>query len=497
MPKTTVTRTFNPIHFEDLDPHRFEDLIRELIYDYRDWRTIEALGRSGNDGGFDIRAFENAPVAEPDDEQNEGEPPPALEGNRWMIQGKRERSIGPAKLRRYLDDVDTIDPPYGYILAAPAEFSKQSHDLFRTQLRNKGVMEFELWTRSKLEDLLHQPKNDRILFTFFGISLVTRRRSRATEIRTLVNNKNKLLRVLGEHPAGTDVLLRDAKDTEYPWKSRVADFDVHPRWKALPAAEYHPKGLLVELGEYLAHVDLQRKEFDYYEALNLIMPQTMPDDDRRTLSEQREPIEDFWRLRPRANQAKFKRIGLVPFDRILVIDDKGDVMYHCPHIYVDFDRVEGPTSGAIEFLLVNQEKLYLDEFQRVDIFPKKIEPPARGVLVSGTTLKLSGMLLSSFKNSISESISVYLREDLYPSLKPGDIVEVPAAQDTNDTARSYAQLTYRTKTSVEELAKQDLTAQWHIERQLGEDIKPGDVIYVYEFRRIYEWKFRDRLTIPS
>lgn len=31
------------IHFEDLDPHRFEDLVRELIYDFRDWQTIEAF----------------------------------------------------------------------------------------------------------------------------------------------------------------------------------------------------------------------------------------------------------------------------------------------------------------------------------------------------------------------------------------------------------------------------------------------------------------------
>ena len=36
-----------------LDPHRFEDLIRELIYDFRDWQSIEATGRSGGDAGFD------------------------------------------------------------------------------------------------------------------------------------------------------------------------------------------------------------------------------------------------------------------------------------------------------------------------------------------------------------------------------------------------------------------------------------------------------------
>ncbi len=58
MAKPKVTRTYGPIHFEDLDPHRFEDLIREMIYDYKDWQSIEAMGRSGSDEGFDIRGKE-------------------------------------------------------------------------------------------------------------------------------------------------------------------------------------------------------------------------------------------------------------------------------------------------------------------------------------------------------------------------------------------------------------------------------------------------------
>lgn len=50
--KPKVTKTYGPIHFEDLDPHRFEDLVRELIYDFRDWQSIEATGRTGSDEGL-------------------------------------------------------------------------------------------------------------------------------------------------------------------------------------------------------------------------------------------------------------------------------------------------------------------------------------------------------------------------------------------------------------------------------------------------------------
>src|SRR5258705_1558551 len=121
-----------------------------------------------------------------------------MNGKLWMIQGKREKEIGPTKIKQILKDVHTRNPPYGYILAASANFSKDSYDLFRSELRNKGVMEFYLWGKGELEDMLHLPKNDRILFTFFGVSLVSRRRSRTTEVRSIITIKNKIMSTLGD-----------------------------------------------------------------------------------------------------------------------------------------------------------------------------------------------------------------------------------------------------------------------------------------------------------
>ncbi len=42
---TQATRTLNPLHFEDLEPHRFDDMVRQLAYDFRTWRNLEATGR--------------------------------------------------------------------------------------------------------------------------------------------------------------------------------------------------------------------------------------------------------------------------------------------------------------------------------------------------------------------------------------------------------------------------------------------------------------------
>src|SRR5207249_1731695 len=111
-----------------------------------------------------------------------------MEGNLWMIQCKREKDLGPKRIEAIIGDaVNADNPPYGYILAAPAHFSKAAHDKFREELRKRGLMEFYLWGAGELEDMLYQPKNDHVLFAFFGISLMSRRRSRTTEIRAAVN----------------------------------------------------------------------------------------------------------------------------------------------------------------------------------------------------------------------------------------------------------------------------------------------------------------------
>jgi hypothetical protein len=304
MNKPTITRTYGPIHFEDLEPHRFEDLIRELIYDYKDWKSIEATGRSGNDDGFDIRAYEKLDTTEIIDSEDEvvvAETHP-MEGNLWMIQGKREKEIGPRKIRKILAEIDIGNPPYGYILAASANFSKDSYDAFREELRKKGVMEFYLWGKAELEDMLHLPKNDRILFTFFGISLVSKRRSRTTEIRSAVNMKNRLYKAVG--PAHGDfnqsVLIRDINDTHYPRKDKYKDFESRPRWREYIAFRHYPQGLLVHSHEYYAYVDTEKKEWDYTKIVDFVYRQ---DDRNQEDRHSKQLIKEFWDFIPKAKQA--------------------------------------------------------------------------------------------------------------------------------------------------------------------------------------------------
>ncbi|HTB77319.1 MAG TPA: hypothetical protein VK762_28940, partial [Polyangiaceae bacterium] len=97
--KATTTRTLNPLPFQDLEPHRFEDLVRQLAYDFRRWKSLEATGRSGSDEGLDIRATEVV-VDDESDVDDEGDPAARIVGERlWIFQCKREKSLAQKRVR--------------------------------------------------------------------------------------------------------------------------------------------------------------------------------------------------------------------------------------------------------------------------------------------------------------------------------------------------------------------------------------------------------------
>ena len=483
-----VSKTIGPLHFEDLDPHRFEDLVRELIYDYKDWQTIEATGRSGNDSGFDVRAYEKTDKilqAESDSEDIEETHP--MEGNLWMIQGKREKEIGPKRIKEILTDVDPKNPPYGYILAASANFSKDSYDIFREELRKKGVMEFYLWGRAELEDMLYLPKNDRILFTFFGVSLVSKRRSRATEIRQVVNNKNKLYRIFGD---GRDfyrsVLLRDSKDTKYPYQGEYKDFQEHPRWREYRAVEYHPLGLIVNIRKHFAYIDTEKKEYDFTEATNLVFRESDSDKERAKQQEDRDKVENYWEYLPRRNQATFFRNGLIRYDEMLIIDDKGDGWHKFPHIFVDFDFRTGPIAGTYEYLETGERFQSLGGYKRIKKFPKSFPTPTIGKIYEDKGITLNDPDFNMLKHGNESFHTLYECDGRYSFLKTKDIVLV-LNQDTEGSSKYYLRITHVESGKMEDYLKKNPEAQWMIERQVGQSPDMKATLNAYEFKKTYDF----------
>ncbi|TQF27560.1 hypothetical protein UNPF46_29950 [Bradyrhizobium sp. UNPF46] len=488
--KAAITRTFGPIHFEDLDPHRFEDLVRELIYDFRQWQSIEATGRAGGDAGFDIRAFEKLPsLATDSDEDEPVEPQHPMEGPRWMIQVKREKTITPSDVRKILSDVDPGDPPYGYILAASAVFSKPSYDLFRAELRKKGVMEFYLWGRPELEDMLHLPKNDRILFTFFGISLVSRRRARSTEIRTAVNTKNKLYTLLGDPHAFIDreVLIRDINDLHYPYADEYPDFKKRPRWIYRTVVRHHPKGLLVQNREFFAFVDKINKEWDFTDHANrlVLRRKDVDDEERKQESKKVQEVHTWWDFLPRSQRGSFEIVGFLPYSDIALIDAKGDGSFECPHLYVEFSSASGPYAGFYEKLTVGGEKVPLDDsWRRISFFPKPFQ-----------SRKIKRRIHRDRKVALaSDVLSAYLKYELsldelaaidgrYDFLRQGDVVFIEGAIRNPHESERAVEVRHVFKGRLGDyLADQPerLKVRHEIQRQVTRDVTDDQEVVIVE-----------------
>jgi Restriction endonuclease len=450
--KPHIARTYAPIHFDDLDPHRFEDLIRELIYDFKEWQAIEATSRAGSDDGFDIRAFEKVARVTPLTDDDDEDDPHPMDGRRWMIQGKREKTIGPADLKKILADVDENDPPYGYILAASAVFSKKSYDVFREILRTKGVMEFYAWGSPELEDMLHLPKNDRILFTFFGLSLVTRRRSRTTEVRSAVIVKNKLHKVLGE-PAdefSTYVLIRDINDIYYPYKGKYPDFNTNPRWVEREAFAHYPRGYVVHVRKHFAYVDRDLKEWNFTDDADLLYRKFAKDEgEEETNRAKIQRIRDLIDFLPRSKQGDFHLDGLVLYDDVVLVDPEGDRLYQCPHIYVDFSAHLNNYAGTRKYLSVGEANIEItDEWKRVEYFKTAsrvgLKPPTTQ---DQRIVDLDGETIKAHLKGERDAETLYAIDDRYHEFHRGDIIPL-RGEHKGET--HYFRITHIQRTTLNE-----------------------------------------------
>jgi hypothetical protein len=352
---------------EDLEPHRFEDLIRQLIYDFRSWRALEATGRGGSDDGFDVRGVEivpslrdsREPISEEheDDDGEEGADVDLTFGGTedriWLIQCKRERSIPPKKLVRYLDDISESERTglYGIIFAAACDFSKAARDAFREKVVELGFSEAHLWGKGEIEDRLFQPKNDQLLFAYFGFSLLTRQRSLKTAVRSRLAMKRKALRCIRDYQT---VLVRDATDDRYPYLDEDESLGraERGRWNVWTCTGCFHNGLRFVFARHFAYLGDDGEEWDYAECMNdarirkFENPWLEGDDAAR--ADSRSAAMEIWNALPEKNRAWYELLGVLPFESIIDIDDKADEFTeNTPHIYVSafharlgpFDRI--------------------------------------------------------------------------------------------------------------------------------------------------------------
>jgi hypothetical protein len=347
-----ATRTINPLHFEDLEPHRFEDLVRQLAYAFRPWRSLEATGRKGNDEGVDIRGWERIGSAD-DIEGGEAIDDPATD-REWRIQVKRHKSLGPADLRTIVSEAVPSGgpPPYGLIIAAACDVSADALAAFRETAVERGVVESHMWSNAHLEDALFRPDNDHLLFAYFGISIASRRRAQLTELRAMLALKRKVRGAIdnkdddknrGLHQA---LVVRNIEAT-YP------NFDkLHgqmrsyaPPWHAVTLKEINPLGLVVDRFHYEGRVkpdgtwDIQEGSRWWASNSAWHYENFFDDDDNPT-------ARAYFSIGEEAPETKVvTEQRLIPWENIVEVDPGGDSILSDPHLICRYDGEGGPYVG--------------------------------------------------------------------------------------------------------------------------------------------------------
>jgi hypothetical protein len=313
--------------------------------------------------------------------EGDEEQPRSIDERQWLIQCKREKAIGPKKIEGYLDGLpDAKDGGiYGLIFAAACDFSFETRGRFYDRARERGFEEVKLWGKAEIEDQLFQPKNDHLLFAYFGISLQARRRSVKTQVRARLAMKRKAKRLLQPH---TSVLVRDASDDRYPQLDQTDQpRHLRGRWSVWRFHKCGTFGVELEWRRHFAFIHDDGVQWDYAERTNDAIPHDDPWSDGERDSDHVVRSEDMrqWDEFPENNKGWLEVMHVLPYDSIIDIDEDGDDYLQGAHIYVapftsdengpfaKFNMVDLSTNGNWG------RRCEPDPEKRIKVFPRKGE----------------------------------------------------------------------------------------------------------------------------
>ena len=309
-----TTKTINQLHFDDLDPIRFEELILSMVYRMRRWEKLDHFGKKGSDDGIDIRAVEKL--------ENGKE-------NVWHFQCKRYQRLTNSQIKNIINDYiakNKFLPDY-YILVVSCSLSKKQIEFYEEFCKENGFKSVTVWTNSIIEAKLYSEYQD-LLFAYFGINLTTERNKIQNTIRRNIALKKRMkkdflkqggcrnrdeVRERLDNPwkkfNHTEVLIRSIYDKAYPYDNTLLNNDYSGYYKAEVFDFYH-NGLMVRAYPYAE--DIKYKQLNYetdeYEIIDI----------------------------------RAEILGCIPYENIIDYDIEGDEYYNYPHIFCEFINVTDP-----------------------------------------------------------------------------------------------------------------------------------------------------------
>jgi hypothetical protein len=325
--------------------------------------------------------------------------------------------------------------------------------------------------------------------------LSARRRSRRTEIRFEINNKNKILRLLfgtekiGHNqgvPRGTSFLLRDINADQYPREVVYPDFGSHPRWIERDVVQLTARGLVFEIRERFAYLDPDRKDWDFTDVVDLSQPADRIDHEKQARRyDEIQKVERYWRHLPRRFQAKLFVYGYLPFEEILVIDDRGDPVHPDPHLYADFGK-SGPFRRTVTNVhhwgrQLGEEEL--SSFTRKSQFPEVFADIAVGAVHELDTLGIPAEVVKDLGYLRGEA-TIFAVGGKLAMLTAGDLIHIPGKEGRGSDV--HAEVTHIYKTTVEDVvATQGAQQKARLNAVAGKELKDSDEVLGLELHAVY------------
>jgi hypothetical protein len=182
---------------------------------------------------------------------------------------------------------------------------------------------------------LFQPKNDHLLFAYFGFSLAIRQRTIQATLRRDIVTKKQLKAVM-ERNANRVVIARNASGDIYPENPPAKSKYAADHWRLCPFEEMSHVGLVVEYAAYLAFFD--GRQWDAADAVGLERSHFHHGRtwQGREESEPYERVSEVWDTFDQ-NRAWLHVLAVIPYNCILAIDDVGDEYFELPQRYCHYD----------------------------------------------------------------------------------------------------------------------------------------------------------------
>jgi hypothetical protein len=343
-----------PLPLESLGAKRFGDLVRQLAYGFRTWKSLEPEMDPA-----DLAAVEVI---------GDGIESTTLERS-WRIRARAQKSVTPKAIRQLVRDTvpDPARAPHGLVVATTANVSRVSIEAFHDEAAKVRLREAHLWSRPRIEELLLRPENDAVLFAYFGLSLRLRRRSRLEELRHLVSIKERLVAAFGEPGLPKDighhdVVLRSTYDQAFP--APPPETGTRRSWQFARTFSLLHDRLGVELEDWIG-VRRADGTWDIDEATAFARenPRGLVNDDpageRR--SRERALLE---RASPETERVRVIGVGWIPLDRIVLLDRVGTPGDPAAHVFCDFGSENGPFTSFSRIAYSGGWPMHLDDDKR-------------------------------------------------------------------------------------------------------------------------------------